>query len=258
MLNMNDQAKARFRAAALDPATQPPPAVVSMDGISLHYPAGIVALEGINLALPPGSFTFITGDSGAGKTSLLGIIGMALQATSGTLRVLGHDVAGLDRNQRAAVRRQIGLVFQNFRLLNHLTALENVMLPLQVAGIPSSTREAYAKELLDWVDLGDRLDWLPPTLSGGQQQRVAIARAVISRPHLLLADEPTGSVDEEIGNRLIGLIQALHQEGTAVVIATHDRTLVQRHKYPEFRLSDGVLVPVPPLPVPPLHEPVGA
>ena len=117
------------------------------------------------------------------------------------------------------------------------------MLPLQVAGVPSQERYSCAKEVLDWVGLGDRLDWLPPALSGGQQQRVAIARAVIGRPKLLLADEPTGSVDDEIGMRLVGLIQALHREGTTVIIATHDRGLVERLGYPEIRLSDGTLVP---------------
>jgi cell division transport system ATP-binding protein len=228
-------------------AEQPPAAVVSMDGISLKYEAGIAALDQVTLALAPGSFTFITGDSGAGKTSLLSIIGLALEPSEGTLRVLGHDVASLDRPDRAALRRQIGMVFQNFRLMNHLSVLENVMLPLQVAGIAPAERISYAKELLDWVGLGDRLDWLPPTLSGGQQQRVAIARAVIGRPQLLLADEPTGSVDGEIGMRLIGLIQALHREGTTVVIATHDRALVQGLGYPEFRLAGGKLVPVPPV-----------
>lgn len=226
--------------AAAD-APQPPPAVVTMDGIQLEYSAGVPALRDVTLALAPGSFTFITGESGAGKTSLLSIIGLALQPSAGTLRLLGHDVAALDRQDRAALRRQIGMVFQNFRLLNHLTVLENVMLPLQVAGTPAGERLSYAKELLDWVGLGDRLDWLPPMLSGGQQQRVAIARAVIGRPQLLLADEPTGSVDEEIGMRLVGLIQALHREGTTVVIATHDRSLVHGLGYPEFRLADGRL-----------------
>ena len=215
-----------------------------MDGISLHYAAGISALDEVTLALAPGSFTFITGDSGAGKTSLLSIIGLALEPSAGVLRVLGHDVAGLERADRAALRRQIGMVFQNFRLMNHLNVLENVMLPLQVAGVAPAERLSYAKELLDWVGLGDRLDWLPPTLSGGQQQRVAIARAVIGRPQLLLADEPTGSVDGEIGMRLIGLMQALHREGTTVVIATHDRALVQGLGYPEFRLGGGKLLPV--------------
>lgn len=230
--------------SSLPPGLQPPAAVVSMDGIGLEYSPGVAVLRDVTLALAPGSFTLITGESGAGKTSLLSIMGLALEPTAGTLRLLGHDVAGLGRPERAALRRQIGMVFQNFRLLNHLTVLENVMLPLQVAGTPPAASVAYAKELLDWVGLGDRLDWLPQTLSGGQQQRVAIARAVIGRPQLLLADEPTGSVDEAIGIRLIGLIQALHREGTTVVIATHDRALVQRLAFPELRLAEGRLRPV--------------
>ena len=220
-----------------------PAAVVTMDRISLQYSADAPALAEVTLALAPGSFTFITGESGAGKTSLLSIIGLALQPTAGTLRLLGRDVAALERPERAALRRRIGMVFQNFRLLGHLSVLENVMLPLQVAGTPAAERVSYAKELLDWVGLGDRLDSLPPTLSGGQQQRVALARAVIGRPQLLLADEPTGSVDDDIGMRLIGLIQALHREGTTVVIATHDRAMVQRLGYPEYRLAGGRLMP---------------
>ncbi len=223
----------------------PPPAVVTMDGVALDYGAGAPALREVTLALPPGSFTFITGESGAGKTSLLNIIGLALRPTAGTLRFLEHDVADLDRSELASLRRQIGMVFQNFRLLDHLTVLENVMLPLLVAGVPSAERKAYARELLAWVNLGDRLDWFPPALSGGQQQRVAIARAVISRPKLLLADEPTGSVDDEIGMRLIGLIQALHREGATVVFATHDRNLVDQLRYPEIRLSGGKMLRVP-------------
>lgn len=237
-----DDANGAFTAGADTPP--PPAAVVSLDGVSLQYPGGIAALDGITFALPPGSFTFITGGSGAGKTSLLNIMGLALERTAGDLRLLGHDVATLDRPARAALRRQIGMVFQDFRLLNYLTVLENVMLPLQVAGIPMEDRLSYAKELLDWVGLGERLDWFPQTLSGGQQQRVAIARAVIGRPRLLLADEPTGSVDGEIGLRLIGLIQALHREGTTVVIATHDQELVRQLGYREIRLEGGKLVPV--------------
>ena len=227
------------------PGADVPAAVVTMDQISLQYSAEAAALLDVTLALAPGSFTFITGESGAGKTSLLNIIGLALQPSGGTLRLLGHEVTALQRHERAALRRQIGMVFQNFRLLGHLSVLENVMLPLQVAGTPAAERVSYAKELLHWVGLGDRLDSLPPTLSGGQQQRVALARAVIGRPQLLLADEPTGSVDEEIGMRLIGLIQALHKEGTTVVIATHDRALVQGLGYPEYRLAGGRLMPAP-------------
>lgn len=234
----DDEVQDRGPAAAGEDV---PAAVVTMDRISLQYSAAAALLD-VTLALAPGSFTFITGESGAGKTSLLSIIGLALQPSAGTLRLLGHEVTALQRNERAALRRQIGMVFQNFRLLGHLSVLENVMLPLQVAGTPPAERVSYAKELLDWVGLGDRLDSLPPTLSGGQQQRVALARAVIGRPQLLLADEPTGSVDEEIGMRLIGLIQALHREGTTVVIATHDRTLVQGLGYPEYRLAGGRLM----------------
>lgn len=220
-----------------DPAI--PPAIVALDDISVTYEGAPPALDGVTFALAPGSFTFVTGGSGAGKTTLLNVIGLARPASSGTVQILGKNPMALPRFERAALRRQIGMVFQDFRLLDHLSVLENVALPLRVGGAPESQRRAQASELLAWVGLGDRLNSLPPTLSGGQKQRVAIARAVINRPKLLLADEPTGSIDDEIGLRVIRLFQALHGEGTTVVIATHNTHLVQEFDYPIVHLADG-------------------
>lgn len=221
----------------IDPAG--PAAVVALDNISVAYEGAAPALDGVTFALAPGSFTFVTGGSGAGKTTLLNVIGLALPASSGTVQILGQNPMALPRPERAALRRQIGMVFQDFRLLDHLSVLENVALPLRVEGISNSQRRAQASELLAWVGLGDRLNALPATLSGGQKQRVAIARAVINRPQLLLADEPTGSIDEDIGMRVIRLFQALHAEGTTVVIATHNTHLVQSVGYPTLHLADG-------------------
>ena len=220
-----------------DPAT--PATVVALDRVSVAYQGGEAALDQVTFALSPGSFTFVTGGSGAGKTTLLNVIGLALPISSGQLRVLGHDPKSLPRAERAALRRQIGMVFQDFRLLDHLSVLENVALPLRMDGIGDGKRRAQASELLEWVGLGDRLNSLPPTLSGGQKQRVAIARAVIGRPQLLLADEPTGSIDDEIGMRVIRLFQALHHEGTTVVIATHNHHLVRSLQYPTLHLAHG-------------------
>jgi cell division transport system ATP-binding protein len=210
--------------------------VAALTAVGLTYAGGIAALHGIDLTLAPGSFTFVTGASGAGKTSLLNLIGLAVPPSTGNLRLFGSDVAGLDRPKRAALRRQIGRVFQDVRLLDHLSTLENVMLPLQIVGVSSARCRADAVELLGWVGLGDRVDCRPASLTGDQRQRVAIARAVIARPQLLLADEPTGNVDADTGRRLLELIEALHREGTTVLVATHNRGLVQELGHPEFRL----------------------
>jgi cell division transport system ATP-binding protein len=222
-----------------DPDPAAPAEVVALDNVSVAYTGGEAALDRVTFALSPGSFTFVTGGSGAGKTTLLNVIGFAMPINAGRLRVLGHDPMALPRTERAALRRRIGMVFQDFRLLDHLSVLENVALPLRVDGVAETKRRAQASELLEWVGLGDRLDALPQTLSGGQKQRVAIARAVIGRPQLLLADEPTGSIDDEIGMRVIRLFQALHSEGTTVVIATHNNHLVRSMQYPILHLAGG-------------------
>lgn len=167
------------------------------------------------------------------------MIGLALPADSGSLQILGQNPTELPRAERAELRRRIGMVFQDFRLLDHLSVLENVALPLRLEGVSEGQRRQQASELLEWVGLGDRLSALPPTLAGGQKQRVAIARAVINRPQLLLADEPTGSIDDEIGMRVIRLFQALHGEGTTVVIATHNTHLVRSLEYPTLHLVEG-------------------
>ena len=181
---------------------------------------------------------------------------LGLRPSRGVISVFGHDVAALKRADFPVLRRQIGVVFQNFRLLDHLSALDNVALPLRMAGVGEAEIREHVVELLHWVGLGDALDAKPPTLSGGQQQRVAIARSVIARPRLLLADEPTGNVDDSIGMRLLYLFEELHKLGTTVVIATHNEGLIARFVHPRLHLERGTLsviaagTPIAPLPMP--------
>ncbi len=209
--------------------------------VGMHYGAGTDVLREINFALRPGSFHFLTGRSGAGKSTLLRLMYMAHGPTKGAVELFGHDPSRLSRKELPDLRRRIGVVFQDFRLLDHLSAAENVALPLHIAGRRKRETREHVGELLRWVGLADKLDALPPTLSGGEQQRIAIARAVINHPRLLLADEPTGNVDDDTAARLLYLFQALNQQGTTVVIATHNETLVAGFDYPVLHLEDGRL-----------------
>ncbi len=215
--------------------------MVRFENVGLRYSLGPEVLRDIYFELAAGSFHFLTGASGAGKSSLLRLLYLACRPTRGIISLFGRDVATIPRDELPALRRQIGVVFQDFRLLPHLSALDNVALPLRVAGHDESRIQAHVVELLTWVGLGDHLEARPATLSGGQQQRVAIARAVITRPRLLLADEPTGNVDDKIALRLMHLFEELHRLGTTVVIATHNAALVERLRHPELRLDGGHL-----------------
>lgn len=202
----------------------------------IHLPE---VLSDINLHIDKGSFTYLTGVSGAGKSTLLKLIYLRLQPTGGTLRMFGKNVAALSSAERARLRRQIGVVFQDYRLIDHLTVEENVALPLRIAADYNAHRRADILDLLTWVGLGDALDAYPPTLSGGQKQRVALARAVITRPKLLLADEPTGNLDGGMGARLIFLLEELNRLGTSIMVATHSTPLVARFPHPVFHLQAG-------------------
>ena len=213
--------------------------MVRFEEVSLSYDSGPAVLHEMSFELDPGSFHFVLGASGAGKSSLLRLLYLAAAPTSGRILLFGRDVAQLPRDERALLRRRIGMVFQDFRLLDHLTALENVALPLRIAGHGGSEVQKHVAELLGWVGLSEQLHAYPPTLSGGQQQRVAIARAVIARPSLLLADEPTGNLDDSIAVRLLYLMEELNKLGTTVVIATHNEALVQRFPHPVLKLRDG-------------------
>jgi len=213
--------------------------MVRFENVGLRYGMGPEVLRDISFELRPGSFHFLTGPSGAGKSSLLRLIYLALRPSRGLINIFGQDVITLPRPAIQDLRLRIGVVFQDFRLVEHLSAFDNVALPLRVAGVSPSRIRSNVSELLNWVGLTNQIDFLPATLSGGQQQRVAIARAVISRPQLLLADEPTGNVDNEIAMRLIYLFDELNKMGTTVIIATHNKDLISRFSYPVIRLEDG-------------------
>ncbi|MGL4444728.1 MAG: cell division ATP-binding protein FtsE [Alsobacter sp.] len=189
---------------------------------------GPEVLRDITFSIEPQSFQFLTGPSGAGKTTLLRLILLALKPTRGLINLFGHDVAGIDKDTLTALRRRMGVVFQDFRLLEHLTTYENVALPLRVQGRAETSYRAEVVELLRWVGLGERMHVMPPVLSGGEKQRAAIARALIAQPQLLLADEPTGNVDPTLARRLLRLFVELNKAGTAIVIATHDIALMDQ------------------------------
>ena len=202
--------------------------MLSFENAGLRYGIGPEVLRDLNFSVAPQSFQFLTGPSGAGKTTLLRLMLLSLRPTRGVVRIFGQDAATLDKDELTNLRRRIGVVFQDFRLLDHLTTYENVALPLRVMGREESSYRAEVVELLRWVDLGDRMNALPPILSGGEKQRAAIARALIARPELLLADEPTGNVDPSLARRLMRLFVELHKFGTAVIIATHDLNLMDQ------------------------------
>ena len=217
--------------------------MISFDNVGFRYGVGPEVLRDVSVTLEAGSFHFLTGASGAGKTTLLNLIHLSLKPTRGFLTVLGNDVGTLQRRRMPTVRRQIGMVFQDFRLLDHITVFDNVALPLRLADLGERQIRRDVNEILTWVGLGDATEASPRALSGGEQQRVAIARAVVSRPTILLADEPTGSVDETIGARIMRLFEELHRLGTAVVIATHNPLLLERFPHPRLELVDGTLAP---------------
>lgn len=213
--------------------------MIRLENLSLRYEAGRDVLSGVNLDIPAGAFRFLTGPSGAGKTSLLKLIFLAHAPSKGRVELMGHDVAAASRKQLALMRRQIGVVFQDFRLVEHLSIYDNVTLPLRIAGQKPTHWHDNAVELLNWVGLGAHLDALPATLSGGEKQRAAIARAVITRPQIIIADEPTGNVDPQMGVRLLRLLVELNKMGTTVLIATHDRHLWENFDFPRLHLENG-------------------
>ena len=215
--------------------------MVRFENVGVRYGVGPEVLRDINLHIEPGSFYFLTGASGAGKSSLLKLMYLALLPSRGCIQVFGEDISRTDRRKLPELRRRIGVVFQDFRLLSNLSIFDNVALPLRIAGDDEKRTRNNVAELLDWVGLGARLNDSPGMLSGGEQQRVAIARAVISKPALLLADEPTGNVDDRIAYRLLRLFEELHRTGTAVVVATHNDALVRRFSHPVLVLADNML-----------------
>jgi cell division transport system ATP-binding protein len=213
--------------------------IVRFENVGLRYGTGPEILKDLNLTLETGSFSFLTGASGAGKTSLMRMLFLALKPTRGMISLFGENIGSLPRSRLPDMRRRIGVVFQEFRLLDHLTTFENVALPLRIRGARLASYQDNVMELLDWVGLDHHANSYPPVLSGGEKQRAAIARAVISSPELLLADEPTGNVDPALALRLMKLFRQLNQFGTTVLIATHDTHLLETFDVPVLELKDG-------------------
>lgn len=213
--------------------------MIRFENVALQYGNGPDVLRDVSFTLEPGSYHFLSGPSGAGKSSLMSLLYLERKPSRGRLTMFNKDIGKIERKDLFALRQRIGVVFQDFRLLDHLSAFDNVALPLRILGRPEAEIQNHVNELLDWVGLGECKKSLPPTLSGGQQQRIAIARAVIARPRLLLADEPTGNLDDEIGYRLMGLLEQLNKLGTTVVIATHNRQMIEKFGHPCLILHDG-------------------
>ncbi len=236
--------------------------MIRLESVALHYgraegraarargQAPAEVLRDLDLAIPGGAFRWLLGPSGAGKSSLLRLLHLAVRPTRGRLAVLGTEIVAdasrrrvaITRRRLPALRRRIGMVFQDFRLLSHLSAFDNVALPLRLAGRPEAEVQSDVAEMLAWVGLLARAGDRPDVLSGGEQQRVAVARAVIARPSLLLADEPTGNLDERQADRLMSLFHEMNRLGATVIVATHNEGLVARHPGPTLVLEHGRLV----------------
>ncbi len=219
--------------------------MIQFENVGMRYGVGPEVLRDVTFHLKPASFHFLTGASGAGKSSLLKLMYLANKPSRGLISIFNKDITTLSKSEMPGIRRRIGVVFQDFRLLDHLTTFDNVALPLRVNGTVEKLIKKHVIELLNWVGLADHIDVRPATLSGGQKQRVAIARAIISRPSLLLADEPTGNVDDKIAVRLLYLFEELNRMGTSVLIATHNENIIRRFQHPILQLIDGKLIKKP-------------
>ena len=215
--------------------------MIKFENVGLRYGLGPEVLSDLTFQIAPNSMQFLTGPSGAGKTSLLRLMLMSLRPTRGQIRIFGREAASFKPSDLPEIRRKIGVVFQDFRLLDHLTTYENVALPLRVRGSDETSYRTDVTDLLGWVGLGERMHAYPPVLSGGEKQRAAIARALIDQPSILLADEPTGNVDPPLARRLMRLFVELHRSGTSVVIATHDLGLMDQFRAKRLVLNEGRL-----------------
>lgn len=215
--------------------------MIDFENVGLRYGLGPEVLSDLTFRIAPGSFQFLTGQSGAGKTSLLRLMLLSLAPSRGRIKVFDKDADLIPSTEMPSIRRKLGVVFQDFRLLDHLTTYENVALPLIVRGRDETSFRNDVTELLKWVGLGDRMHALPPVLSGGEKQRAAIARALIDQPQVLLADEPTGNVDPPLARRLLRLFIELNRSGTSVVIATHDLNLMDQFDARRLVLNEGRL-----------------
>ena len=234
------------RLRAPEPLSESPikvedPTIVQLRGVDMSYGSGMRILQGVDLSVSSGSFHFLTGESGAGKTSLLRLLSLSAKPAKGEMSLFGRNVAGLRRREIPSVRQRIGMIFQDFRLLKHLTAFDNVALPLRIAGMKEERVTSTVLDMFSWLELEPVMEKLPSGLSTGQQQLVAIARGVISRPALLLADEPTSNIDQRRADRLLNLFLQMQKLGTAVIVATHSTELLRRHRAPVLRVEKGRL-----------------
>ncbi len=217
------------------------PSVIRAKNLSLRYNNSKPVLRDVNFELAVGAFRFLTGASGAGKSSLINLLNLTLQPSGGELFIFDNNTQQMTPDQRAITRQNLGVVFQDFRLLHHLTLYDNVALPMRLKGKDESYIKQMVIELIEWIGLKDRLFDTPPTLSGGEQQRVAIARAVVANPRLILADEPTGHVEPDMAYRIMFLLETLNKQGTAIIFTTHNTELLVKYNYPEWRLLNGQL-----------------
>ncbi|MBU6235138.1 MAG: cell division ATP-binding protein FtsE [Alphaproteobacteria bacterium] len=220
--------------------------MISFEHVGLRYNVGPEVLSDITFTLEQGAFHFLSGPSGAGKTSLMKLLYLGHLPTRGVVKMFGQDVVTASRTQRMMIRQRIGVVFQDFRLLPHLSAFDNVALPLRIMGKKPHEIKNTVREILEWVGLSEQMNALPSILSGGQQQRIAIARAVVGKPRLLLADEPTGNLDDAIGYRIMSLFEQLNRMGTTIVIATHNQQMMDHFNHPRLTLDKGHLAVLPP------------
>ncbi len=231
-------------APVADPVTEPLPATapaIELRDVTRSFPGPpeVQALKGVSLSVADGEYVSVTGPSGSGKSTMLNVLGLLDRPTVGEYRLGGVLTGALGEDERAALRaRHLGFVFQAFHLMSRRSVLENVLLPMLYNGTPRAEREPRAREALERVGLGHRIDFLPGTLSGGERQRVAVARAVASRPRVLLADEPTGNLDQATSAGIMTLFEELHAGGLTLVVITHDADVARRASR-RIRLTDG-------------------
>jgi len=216
--------------------------MISFTHVGLRYQGGPEVLTDINLNITKGSFHYLVGSSGSGKTSLMNLLHISNLPSRGDIHFFGQDIVRASRQERGKLRQKIGVIFQDFRLLPNLSLFDNIAMPLRLRHYQDHKIKTAVEDIAAWVGLKDYLHVRPPFLSGGQQQRIAIARAVITKPKILLADEPTGSLDDPMGNKIMTLFEELNKQGTAMIIATHNREAIKRFPHPTLTLRAGHLI----------------
>ncbi|MGQ4276803.1 cell division ATP-binding protein FtsE [Pseudidiomarina sp. E22-M8] len=216
--------------------------MIKFEQVSKVYPGGFQALKNVSFHVEPGEMAFLTGHSGAGKSTVLKLISMMERPTAGRVMINGHDLKRIERKQIAYARRDIGMIFQDHRLLMDRTVFDNVALPLMIEGYSLAEARKRVHAALEKVGLSDKVRHYPQMLSGGEQQRVGIARAVVNKPPLLLADEPTGNLDPKLSSEIIKLFEDFNRVGVSVLIATHDLGLIARLRYRTLSLKDGRMI----------------